>query len=656
MKRPAIHIPPPFAPRPGRWEPPSSTRIPPTSLTLLLTHAAAHAPLPLNAAHSSGQHAAQRARGAQSLGRTPVRPLPLVAQPPRATPTTAPAADSPPSPAKRLASTAGVGPDPNLPAPHKFAVLRATPISLDRADTLNKALVGGRFRDDDYVAAVTASILADKSDLAVRPPDVSEYTTLVAAGTRAIAARFATTTNNLDRSFWGKWSAYCRHVCGTPPLRSNQEANSNPGHPLHIRELNLALGAFLYWCLTEPQYKPASHMARLRGVVRYHRRAHLRFVDLSFVTTACKGIIRLLVKKYGPEVVAVRRKEPLEPWMIERWLALPDGTRVGPYVVGDNLPWLGVRVFITFECTSGCRKDDIAIDVGEVWSMDDLSLRFVHYRFNRVYYDIPTLDLLRSANTDTYSLITPPPGKSDFDGSRWGASPICSRWHPTDPINLARELVRYELARKRFTAPSRKLAPLLLNPSGECWRKQQLADVFKQLLLQIMPAAQASKYTIHSFRIYLACALRDMGVPNDVIKEIVRWASNEALALYSRANIETDAATRASAASATVDSIRTTSITSRAHSDTPLTDYARACALSGKGRTPSAFSDDTDHSRREAMVARALSQRSIDLNAPQPDIDSELGVFAAIDASASAIQRQVDRAATVDDHTDDEDD
>ena len=38
---------------------------------------------------------------------------------------------------------------------------------------------------------VTSAILSDESALALHPPNLAEFSTLVAAGTRAIAARFA---------------------------------------------------------------------------------------------------------------------------------------------------------------------------------------------------------------------------------------------------------------------------------------------------------------------------------------------------------------------------------------------------------------------------------------------------------------------------------
>ena len=651
--RPPLHIPPPFASRPPATSTARHTGVPVPPRARPVHEIAA--PLPLANARPAGRYAALRARSTGTRERAPVAPEPLVTLPPRTRPRSAPYACKPDVAATRRLAPATLAPDLAVQPSPKPAVLRPTPTSLGRAGTLNRALLGDHHRDDDYVAEVTASILTDSSSLAVRPPDIGAYTTLVAAGTRAIAARFADGTNKNDKCHWGKWAAYCRHVCGTPPLRADQAANTDPGNPMHVRELNLALGCFLHWCLTEPQYKPASHMARLRGVVRYHRRASIRFVDLSFVTSACKGIIRLLVKAHGPEVVAVRRKEPLQPWMLERWLALPHGTRIGPYVVGNNLPWLGVRVFITLEATSGFRKDDIALNPGVVFGMSDLSLRFVHYRFAGVFYETPTLELLLAADIYTYVLITPPPSKADFDGSRWGASPICSRWHPTAPINLARELVRYEIARRLFTPQARKLAPLLLNERGLCWRKPALTEFFKLLLLQIMPAAMAAKYTIHSFRIYLACALRDQGVPPDAIKEILRWASNEALALYARANVEADAATRASAAAANVDSVRTTSIPGLSGLGAPsAADLART--LAGAPARPSAFHGDVNHTRREAMVSGALARRSIDIDTSRPEVDADLDVFANIHASSAALQRQADLSTAADDHSGDEDD
>ena len=48
--------------------------------------------------------------------------------------------------------------------------------------------------------------------------------------------------------------------------------------------------------------------------------------------------------------------------------------------------------------------------------------------------------------------------------------------------------------------------------------------------------AQRRAYSLHSFRISLACALYAAGCPNDRIMAILRWRSEESLAIYARMN------------------------------------------------------------------------------------------------------------------------
>ena len=61
-------------------------------------------------------------------------------------------------------------------------------------------------------------------------------------------------------------------------------------------------------------------------------------------------------------------------------------------------------------------------------------------------------------------------------------------------------------------------------------------------------------YSLHSFRIYLACALYAAGCPNDRICAILRWRSEEALAIYARMNDPERTAWVAKAMSQKVDS------------------------------------------------------------------------------------------------------
>jgi hypothetical protein len=60
-------------------------------------------------------------------------------------------------------------------------------------------------------------------------------------------------------------------------------------------------------------------------------------------------------------------------------------------------------------------------------------------------------------------------------------------------------------------AAERRTTPLLLAPAGRVWRKPHLTRFFQALLLTIMSADAARSYSVHSFRIYLACALHAQG-------------------------------------------------------------------------------------------------------------------------------------------------
>ena len=79
------------------------------------------------------------------------------------------------------------------------------------------------------------------------------------------------------------------------------------------------------------------------------------------------------------------------------------------------------------------------------------------------------------------------------------------------------------------------MAPLLLDEHGRHWTKQRLANFFDALLTMVFGAEKAKKHSVHSFRIYLACALYAAGCPSERTMAILRWKSEEALLIAARA-------------------------------------------------------------------------------------------------------------------------
>ena len=68
-----------------------------------------------------------------------------------------------------------------------------------------------------------------------------------------------------------------------------------------------------------------------------------------------------------------------------------------------------------------------------------------------------------------------------------------------------------------------------------------------------MPEAEALLSLVHSFRIYLACALLASGCPRFLIKRMLRWRGDESLEIYARASDQEFTKHLTGALGATVD-------------------------------------------------------------------------------------------------------
>ena len=123
-----------------------------------------------------------------------------------------------------------------------------------------------------------------------------------------------------------------------------------------------------------------------------------------------------------------------------------------------------------------------------------------------------------------FAILTPPPSKADQFGIWWGPKPIYLRFSPSAPINAARELAKLEVARA-VPAGLRSTTPLFTNPAMLAFTASQLDTAFNAALAHVCPASDLTKYTVHSFRIYLACALLAANASPATIQALVRWRS-----------------------------------------------------------------------------------------------------------------------------------
>ena len=77
--------------------------------------------------------------------------------------------------------------------------------------------------------------------------------------------------------------------------------------------------------------------------------------------------------------------------------------------------------------------------------------------------------------------------------------------------------------------------------SGKRRRTHSQLDLALQLLLiagGCVTEEQLQNYSVHSFRIFAACALLAAGAPRWLIKRMLRWRGDESLEIYARVNNE----------------------------------------------------------------------------------------------------------------------
>ena len=78
--------------------------------------------------------------------------------------------------------------------------------------------------------------------------------------------------------------------------------------------------------------------------------------------------------------------------------------------------------------------------------------------------------------------------------------------------------------------------PLFGRTTGEEFTHRQLDQALKLLLTQGagVPEVDLENYSVHSFRIFVACALLAANAPRWLIKRMLRWRGDESLEVYAR--------------------------------------------------------------------------------------------------------------------------
>lgn len=357
------------------------------------------------------------------------------------------------------------------------------------------------------------------------------------------------------KSDWKHWIGFCSWA-GILPWRTNAAAALGTDTDARLREQVIWINALLYiWprMRNAPGRalppKPTSALQILKGIRRMHTKLGYETVPLTPVVRAMKTLLEKYRDKHGPEALQPHRKEPLTNELI---IALFAAVRADDNLSEqDRRAWLGMWHLLA---QTGMRKAEVALPAGESFGLKHFSWDNIKWQVGGRTYAALTPALYRQLSEGDIMIIRPPPSKADPFGLRWGVRPIYLPYSATAPICAARAIAELELhaqpRARQHEQPFAMAAGLL--------RKATVDEHFKQWMrLPYVAGGEAHRYSVHSFRSYLATALAEQGASTARIQAMLRWASDDAVNIYNRTTEGEYCGWVRAAASAEIETIMT---------------------------------------------------------------------------------------------------
>ena len=419
-----------------------------------------------------------------------------------------------------------------------------------------------RQAQESMAQRLLGALQGDTSKYALNPDNPDTLTMACERLASLLMNHVPETTRANEASNWKHWVTFCAHM-RTSPWRDDAVANS--GGEGHEREVELlALGLLYIYARMKPAKrspgkppKPESALAVLRGIRRMHKRMGFNMAGLGLATRLAAALADDYCLEIGPENLAAQRTEPLSNEMVDWLVNMPDGADLGDGRHHDAaaLRSVSIRACYATMARTGFRASEVAMRYAGSHTLKRLSRWHLRWRIDGVMVYNPTSAQLRGLKTGDYAILIPPTSKADQFGLEWGPNPIWLRVDVTEGVNAALALAQLELAYP--VAPlERRATPLFVDGSKQGLTIDALRTDFKRKLKARFASQLTGTVTLHSFRVYLACCLLALKRSHDEIKALLRWKSDEALAVYARLNASDYADLLVGVGSVTIDSSR----------------------------------------------------------------------------------------------------
>ena len=262
-------------------------------------------------------------------------------------------------------------------------------------------------------------------------------------------------------------------------------------------------------------------------------------VPLRHVELAVRGMCREYIDLYGVGGLIPERKLPFSHTIMRDMFRTRDGSSRGALTVDwGSYFWKSVRACFATLAEEGSRKDEVAkAKASTPFRKGRFTFASLRWKIDGREVASPSRAQLRSLRAGDGVWLIHGVAKNDPRGAYFAATPSFLAYRPDAERCACRELAELEIA--AALAPSARATTPLFGPEpGEEFHHSQL-DRALQLLLACgakVPEAELDNYSVHSFRVFAACALLAADCPRWTIKRLLRWRGDDSLEIYARLN------------------------------------------------------------------------------------------------------------------------
>jgi hypothetical protein len=228
------------------------------------------------------------------------------------------------------------------------------------------------------------------------------------------------------------------------------------------------------------------------------------------------------------------RKEPLDANDLRRVLSLDQGIPIGRRRLDwDDYFFISFKAMLCTGLAAAFRKAELCLPAGTPFALGQLSIASVSWVIGGTSFPSSARDKLANLALGDFCVVKPPICKNDPFALHFGTKPI---WLPVneDPISAARAIAAMFLADASPALCPEQIPLFSASRAAEAIRHGEADAVFRDLVAAAFPAADPSRWSLHSLRIGAACALLAARASHALIQAVCRWRSTKSVDIYAR--------------------------------------------------------------------------------------------------------------------------